>query len=268
MKIENFLRNILPKKLKDKIKSLIIGSNDLKKIEEYDNFVNAGKAVYCSCCNQHSLMFLPLQYTKNGICPKCQSFHRHRLLTTYLGRNTELFVTEKELRILHIAPEKYISDKIEKNKNLIYTKGDKFAAGYEKSYKNTMNLDISNLTFDNETFHLVICNHVLEHIVDDQKAMRELYRVLKKDGWAVLMVPFSDWENTYEDFTITTDEGREKAFGQKDHVRMYGKDFVNRLQSSGFTVNQIDYVSQFSQREIEEYGFLEGTGDTIFICYK
>ncbi len=113
-----------------------------------------------------------------------------------------------------------------------YICGDYFAPGYEDVYpSHVKNINILNIPYDNEYFDLVICNHVLEHVEDDLKGMSEIYRVLKKGGFAILQVPISyKMDKTYEDFSIIESNAREEAFGQRDHVRIYGLDYFDRLK--------------------------------------
>ncbi len=103
-------------------------------------------------------------------------------------------------------------------------------------------MDITDIQFPENSFDAIICNHVLEHVIDDYKAMTELHRVLKPGGWAILQVPISlSLDKTYEDFSITTARGREEAFGQDDHVRIYAKDYASRLEQAGFKVNVFNW---------------------------
>ena len=119
--------------------------------------------------------------------------------------------------------------------------------------------DITKLNFKNNTFDLIICNHVLEHIIDDRTAMNEIYRVLKKDGIGILQVPIDkNLEKTYEDNTLVSKKQRAEHFGQYDHVRVYGRDYKNRLEDSGFTVNLIDYTNEIKDDEISKYGLIKG----------
>ena len=119
----------------------------------------------------------------------------------------------------------------------------------------------------NETFDVIICNHVLEHIENDKLAMSELHRVMKKDGWGIFQVPLEySFATTYEDFTITDPLEREKAFRQKDHVRIYGRDYKDRLTSAGFKVKEDDYVKSLSNQEIKKYRL--APDDLIYFCSK
>lgn len=127
--------------------------------------------------------------------------------------------------------------------------------------------DITDIPFEDNYFDAILCNHVLEHVPDDHKAMNELYRVLKPSGWATMQVPIKlSLDNTYEDFSIDTPEGREKAFGQKDHVRLYGKDYPQKLFKAGFTVDENDFVSTFSVAEQKRFGY--APKEIIYHCTK
>ncbi len=129
-------------------------------------------------------------------------------------------------------------------------------------------MDITAIQYPENTFDAILCNHVHEHIPDDRKAMNELYRVLKPGGWAILQVPFSMvLEKTYEDFTITSPQEREKYFGQKDHVRIYGKDYTQRLKEVGFTVEAYNWTNDNAFRN-EKNRFGLNKDETVFYCSK
>jgi len=114
-------------------------------------------------------------------------------------------------------------------------------------------IDITDISFGNDYFDFIICNHVLEHIQDDRKAMSELFRVLKPSGEAILQVPISkNAKETFEDFSITSPEEREKYFGQKDHVRIYGKNYKNRLENVDFKVELYDIKKDMSIQDIKK----------------
>jgi SAM-dependent methyltransferase len=116
-------------------------------------------------------------------------------------------------------------------------------------------MDITDIKYPNNTFDMIICNHVLEHIVDEQKALSEIKRVLKPNGQAILQVPVhSDYLQTYEDNSIISEEGRLKAFGQKDHVRIYGLDYADRFKKSDMDIKIIKYCNEFNEADIAKYG--------------
>jgi SAM-dependent methyltransferase len=173
-------------------------------------------------------------------CPICQSAERDRLVYLYVKDYLRLFESKNKINILHVAPEDCLYPVFRKKINhQNYFCGDKFEAGY--SYGDQVRyMDITQIDWEDDSFDLIICNHVLEHIPDDRKAMKELYRVLKPGGKAILQVPLSVvLAETYEDFSITDPADRIRIFGQRNHCRIYGQDYVKRLQESGFTVSLI-----------------------------
>lgn len=206
--------------------------------------------------------FLPYGYgtqRNNVLSPSTLSLERHRLLWLYLKKETNFF--SKELKVLHFAPEQAFYDLFKKQKNLHYTTTDL------ESPLADVKADICNLPFENDLYDVILCNHVLEHIPDDTKAMQELYRVLKPGGMAVLQIP-QDLNRavTFEDDTITDRNERAKIFGQYDHVRVYGRDYFDKLRSIGFKVDAVDYTAKLSKEEVEKYCLAKG--EIIPVCYK
>lgn len=197
--------------------------------------------------------FLPYGYgrqRKNALSPGTLSLERHRQLWLYLKNETQFF--SDRLKVLHIAPEQEFLRRFRRLKNLDYTSADLYSPIVD------VKADILHMPFADDSFDVVICNHVLEHIVDDGKAMRELYRVIKPGGWGILQVPMKNsLAKTYEDFTITDPKERQKQFGQYDHVRWYGMDYFDRLEHAGFTVEKLSYSKKFSKEDIRRYGLLE-----------
>jgi ubiquinone/menaquinone biosynthesis C-methylase UbiE len=126
-------------------------------------------------------------------------------------------------------------------------------------------MDITNITLPDNSFDVILCNHVLEHVPDDRKAMSELYRVLKPGGWAILQTPMSDKPQTEEDLTITDPKERERRFGQDDHVRTYGMDKKDRLESVGFTVVLDKFLFELDQKQIDQYRIVR---EDIWLCKK
>lgn len=193
--------------------------------------------------------FLPYGYNKirkNALSPSTFSLERHRLLWLYLQNETDFF--EKKMKVLHFAPEAAFLKKFKKLKNISYDTIDL------DSPLADIKADICDLPIKNDSYDFILCNHVLEHIVDDEKAMKELYRVLKKGGTGIFQVPLNmSNKQTYEDFTITDPKERNKAFGQYDHVRVYGMDFFERLKNVGFKVEKCEYTSKLSEEEKTKY---------------
>ena len=182
--------------------------------------------------------FLPYGYSKqlkNALSPSTLSLERHRLIWLFLKNETSFFTSSKKIKTLHIAPEQCFLKIFKKQKNLDYITSDL------ESPIADVKADICNLPFKDDSFDVVFCNHVLEHIPDDKKAKQELFRVLKKGGFGVFQIPQDmSRENTFEDASITDKEERTKIFGQYDHVRVYGRDYFNKLRSVGFKVEEVD----------------------------
>lgn len=197
--------------------------------------------------------FLPYGYGKqrsNALSPGTLSLERHRQMWLYLQNETDFFT--KQYKVLHIAPEQEFLRKFRKMKNLDYTSADLYSPIVD------VKADILNLPFPDESFDVVICNHVLEHIEDDTKAMLELYRVMKKGGWGIFQVPMKiSLEKTYEDFTIKDPKERQKHFGQYDHVRWYGMDYFDRLRNTGFRTEPNFYSKTFSETDRKKFGLME-----------
>lgn len=208
-----------------------------------------GNAVECPVCLSTFRKFLPYgrKSRENALCPNCLSLERHRLIWLYLKDKTDFFT--KERKMLHIAPELCFIDRFESLTNLEYITGD------IESPLAKVKMDIHEIPFEENSFDVIFCNHVLEHVNDDIKAMKEMRRVLKPGGWAILQVPFFYplKNETYEDWTITSASDREKAFGQDDHVRMYGSDYGKRLASSGFKVTEEKFVLEQPKDRLERF---------------
>ncbi|MBU3010239.1 class I SAM-dependent methyltransferase [Polaribacter vadi] len=208
--------------------------------------------------------FLPYGYGKqreNALSPSTLSLERHRLMWLFLKDETNFFTSTKKLKTLHIAPEQCFLDLFRKQKNLDYITSDL------ESPIADVKADICDLPFKDNEFDVVFCNHVLEHIPDDKKAMQELYRVLKKGGFGIFQIPQDiSRETTFEDDSITDKKERAKIFGQYDHVRVYGKDYFNRLRSVGFKVDEIDYTKKISEEKVTRFCLMKG--EILPVCYK
>jgi len=217
------------------------------------NFRFKGDAVKCSCCKKKHSRFLPygkVNRREFAMCPWCLALERHRLIYLYLEQKTNLY--KEPIKLLHFAPEHQLQERFLQEKNIDYLSCDlDMPTAMDKQ-------DITSLTYEDNRFDAIICNHVLEHIPNDAKAMEELYRVLKPNGWAILQTPMLSDLVSREDFSITDPKERERVFGQNDHVRIYGMDKKQRLENAGFQVLVDDFVrSNFSEKERSYLGLEE-----------
>jgi predicted SAM-dependent methyltransferase len=162
--------------------------------------------------------------------------------------------------MLHVAPESCLEPTFRKQLGDDYLTADLF------NPLAMVKMDITDIQYPDESFDVIYCSHVLEHVVDDRKAMSEFYRVLKSDGWAILLVPITA-ETTYEDPSIVAPVERLKHFGQDDHVRRYGHDYVDRLRDAGFNVSVIEASDLCRQSELVQMGLTSASGE-IFFCTK
>ncbi|NVK28178.1 MAG: class I SAM-dependent methyltransferase [Flavobacteriia bacterium] len=207
--------------------------------------------------------FLPYGYggniRENALSPGTNSLERHRLMWLYLKRDSDFFTAKH--KVLHIAPEQCFYGRFRKMDNLDYSTADLNSPIADYSF------DIHEIPFEDNSYDVVFCNHVLEHVTDDQQCMRELCRVLKPGGLAIAQVPWiPEQEVTVEDPTITDPKERERLFGQYDHVRKYGKDYQERLEKAGFKVTRVDYSEELSEEEFERYRLPKG--EPLFVCTK
>ena len=196
---------------------------------------------------------------KNALSPSTLSLERHRLLWLYLQNETDFFTSKK--KVLHMAPEQCFLSIFRKQKNLDYTTADLYSPIAD------VKANICNLPFEDNSFDVVFCNHVLEHIKDDTKAMQELYRVLKPSGMGIFQIPQDlSRAKTFEDNSITDKKERTKIFGQYDHVRVYGRDYFDKLRSIGFKVDEVDYTKKIAPEMVER--FCLSKGEILPVCLK
>jgi SAM-dependent methyltransferase len=207
-------------------------------------------------------MFLPYGYgtqRHNVLSPSTLSLERHRLLWLYLKNETDFFTAPK--KVLHFAPEQEFYKRFKKQNNLDYTTTDLFSPLAD------VKADICNLPFEDNSYDIILCNHVLEHIPDDTKAMQELYRVLKPGGMGIFQIPQDiSRTTTFSDDTIIDPKERAKIFGQYDHVRIYGLDYFDKLRSIGFQVEEVKYTEAISSDLVQKYCLAKG--EIIPVCYK
>ena len=219
----------------------------------------AEAAVECPLCRGRFSAFLPAGRREGVVCPGCGSRERHRASWLFLEERPELLTGAGSL--LHFAPEAYLRDRLAATPGLRYITADLVPG------RGDLALDVTDLKLPDETFDALVCSHVLEHVPDDRGAMRELYRILRPGGWAIVMVPLDiRLDCTYEDPSITDPEERVKAFLQFDHVRLYAPDIADRLREAGFQVEDVPVAERVGPERAQRYGLL--VSDRVFLCSK
>lgn len=187
------------------------------------------------------------------------SLERHRLLWLYLKEKTNFFTSN--IRFLHIAPEYCFIKRFKKQANLEYITGDLISPWAD------VKMDVHDIPFDTNSFDAVMCNHVLEHVEDDTKVMREFFRVIKPGGWGIFQVPIDyKRKTTLEDPAINTPELREKHYWQRDHVRLFGLDYADKLRNAGFDVTEDDYIHQLPSEMVQRFALPKD--EIIYFCKK
>ena len=226
-----------------------------------------GKGKQCPLCGCQRRRFLPYGYVtsrENALCPNCLSLERHRLLWLWLVRESDIGRGAMALpKMLHIAPEVALMRKFKK---MYASTPDRYVTADLESPLADMHFDVQQIPLEAESFDAIICNHIMEHVEDDGKALRELYRILRRGGWGVILSPVElEREHTFEDDTITDPAERTRIFGQYDHRRIYGRDYAARLREAGFEVYDIDYKNELSKAEQELYAL---PADHLYIVCK
>lgn len=223
-----------------------------------------GNRYECPLCGRRYRKLLPYGYVtsrENALCPHCLSLERHRLLWLYLERETTLFKSLPHL--LHIAPEVCLMRHLKPHYK---SSPERYQTADLESPLADLHFDIQQIPLADESFDVVICNHLMEHVEDDLRAMRELHRILKRGGWGVLLSPVDlQRATTFEDDSITDPKERTRIFGQYDHRRLYGNDFSDRLRKAGFEVEDLDYAARLTPEERTRYALPE---DHIYVIHK
>lgn len=237
-----------------------------KKLNAYERYCPPKE---CPVCGYKGIKFrsFPNIIHKEVLCPDCESQERHRACWLYLEENS--YLLNDGNKILHFAPEPAFYD-LFKSKNIEYHPVDLV---YNSARVEEL-MDIQNIGYDDNYFDFIYCSHILEHVPDDIKAMRELRRVLKPDGVALIMVPMNgvcydlpfDETKTIENEEYNTPELREKFYGQNDHLRLYGSDFRERLLESGLNIKSDDFIKKLGFEKIEQYALIRN--EILFECTK
>ena len=200
-----------------------------------------------------------LKPRENAIAPDSLSLERHRLMWLFLKNKTNFFTDN--LKFLHIAPE-YCFIKIFKGmKNLDYLTADLISPWAD------VKMDVHDIPFEENTFDVVICNHVLEHVDDADKVMKEFYRVMKSGGWGIFQVPI-DYNNsaTIEDRSVTDPRERERLYWQSDHLRLFGRDYGDKLTAAGFKVTESNFINEIDPKLVERYAL--DKNEIVYYCQK
>lgn len=221
-----------------------------------------GSGRYCPVCGGEFRKFLAYGTLrrKDAKCPRCGAVERHRLVLEYFRGHTDLFDGEPK-RVLHVAPEKCF-DKIFHEEL-----GEGYLTADLLDPRAMVRMDVTDIEYPNDSFDVVYCSHVLEHVSNDRRAMREFHRVLDPGGWAMLNVPIIGTE-TFEDASITEARDRIREFGQKDHVRRYGPDYIDRLRGAGFEVTRITAADLLVPEDVIRYGVSNDLTGQLYLCRK
>ena len=218
-----------------------------------------GNGVECPCCGGRFSRWMPgLSHRATRVCPRCGAQERHRALWLYMRERTDLF--SRNISILHWAPEYALQRSLSELPNAFYVSAD--LEGDEAM----QHMDITDVPFKDDAFDLIICVHVLEHVPDDRRAMREMARVLRPGGSAMILVPIVLEQPTLEDPAVDTPELRKEHYWQEDHVRLYGGDFRDRLAEEGFDVTVDSWIRTLDQATLDRYGLFPL--EDIYVCAK
>jgi SAM-dependent methyltransferase len=217
--------------------------------------------VTCPVCETNLRFFLPFgvggRIRSGALCPQCRSLERDR--AAWLILRSPPSRLKPKMGLLHVAPERCLEPRLRESLGAGYVTGDLVRHNVDR------NFSVEALPFADGAFDAVICNHVLEHVNDDRKAMRELRRVLAPGGWALLQVPLRrDLDTTLEDATVTSPRQRRIRFGQHDHVRWYGHDYVARLREAGFEPAVSRVRDGYTPAEILRYGL--DPDEAVHLC--
>lgn len=248
--------NVLARKLPKSVKTPLKRARFLVRKAQY-----RGDDRLCPVCGTTSREFLPFgsEARPGAACPHCRSLERHRLLWLFLQSRTDLF-DGRPRTMLHVAPEECLASRFRA------ALGDGYLTADLDGSKAMVAMDITDIRYPDESFDVICCSHVLEHVQDDRRAMREFHRTLKKDGWAILLVPIGA-ERTFEDPSVTDPDERTRLFGQFDHVRLYGRDYVDRLREAGFAVEVVEADELAGPDDRVRMGLGPACGE-IYLCTR
>ena len=196
-------------------------------------------------------------YRENAVCPYCGAMDRTRWLYWVIKEQTDML--KRKCTVIHFAPEKSLRKMLVQTPDCDYYPCDFCMEGLPK-------VDVTNMIYKDHMADFIIINHVLEHVKNEEKAVSELKRVLKEDGKLIMSFPICTEQKTYEDETVISEADKEKYYGQKDHVRLYGTDFKERFENYGLRVQIYSPKDYLTSTQIERYGLIKD--DIIMVCSK
>lgn len=223
-----------------------------------------GRSRECPLCGTRRRRFLPYGYVtsrEDALCPHCLALERHRMIWLWIERNTDLMASRP--RLLHIAPEVSLMRHFKR----VYRGTEGYITADLESPLADMHFDVQHIPMESRSVDVVIANHLFEHVKDDRLAMRELYRIMRPGGWGIMVVPEDRGRaTTFEDDTITDPAERTRIFGQYDHLRVYGRDYDDRLREAGFEVERIAFAASLTKEERRLYAV--GSDDLVVVRKK
>jgi SAM-dependent methyltransferase len=222
-----------------------------------------GNKVECPVCEKHFSRFLAYgskaARRSNVLCPNCLSLERHRWMWLYLKNRTDFFTARH--KVMHIAPEQCFYKRFRRQANLQYATGDLVSPLADYHF------DLHKMPFDDNSYNVLFANHVLEHVDDEMQCMRELYRVMAPGGWGIFQVPLDYTRaETFQDPAIVSSADREKYYWQKDHVRLFGRDYPEKLRAAGFVVDEVLPKDVVGEELVTRYRLQPG--EVMYVCRK
>ncbi|SFS11027.1 class I SAM-dependent methyltransferase [Sphingomonas jatrophae] len=248
--VRRAVKTVLPRKLVDQLVLVELGARAFRD-------VRGRHPRDCPICGYHGRFWAkgrqPMVF--DGECPNCRSVGRHRQHHLLMERHPDWLDGRT---VLHFAPEPCFDKRY--TARMQASGGNYVRAAYVPT-KGETQVDLQAIPFPDATFDTIICHNVLEHVPDDHKALTEIARVLRPGGRALLSVPMFDaWAETYEDPSITSEAGRDLHFNKDDHLRLYGRDFRDRMTRAG-----LDFTADVAQEPaVSRYGLERG--ETIFVA--
>ena len=235
----------------------------IRHLKKVRNFILAiayrGTGLYCPVCNKSSGKFGKVRDAEDTRCMHCGSLDRHRVVWHYFKEKTDIF-TRNPITMLHIAPEPAFEKLLKRHLGSGYLTADLYDP------RAMVKMDVTDIQYPDESFDVIYCSHVLQYVPDDKQAIRELFRILKPDGWAVLLVPPMT-DRAFDCPSITDQSEHLKTYDPENPAHRYGFDFVERLKEAGFKV-KVAHPSDFLSQEKTLHMSITGAAGEIYYCTK